>query len=124
MESVTSFTVTGPPASTRCAKRDATRLAGASRVPQVARAGQAAITPVVCLARSTATVTVNVGAFAYLAMSRLNLRVPVILFIAHLFWPLGLVFPKEGLAGNAAGSIFAHLFAVWIDALARWVGLA
>ena len=83
----------------------------------MAWSGQASIPPVVRLAWLTATVTVDRCAFADLAMSRLDLCVPVVFLFA-------LVLPKKGLAGNAAACILAHLFTVWIDALTRRVGLA
>ncbi len=90
----------------------------------MAWSGQASIPPVVRLAWLTATVTVDRCAFADLAMSRLDLCVPVVFLFAHRFWPFRLVLPKKGLAGNAAACILAHLFTVWIDALTRRVGLA
>lgn len=124
MESVTGFTVTGPPASTRCAKRDAASFAGTGRIPQVARPGPAIMPLVILLARLAATVAIDVGAFAYLAMSRLDFGVAIVFFIAHCFWAFGLMSPVVALAGNAPACIGAHLVAAWVDALARRVWLA
>lgn len=90
----------------------------------MAWSGQASIPPVVRLAGLAATVTVDVWAFADLAMSWLDFCVTVVFLFAHRLGSFSLVLPKKGLAGNATACILAHLFTVWIDALTRWVGLA
>ncbi len=73
----------------------------------MARPGLALVPLVILLTRLAATVTVDRWAFAYLAMSRLHLSVPVVLFIAHGLGTFGLVPPIVALAGNAAPSIRA-----------------
>ena len=92
-------------------------------IPQVARPGPAIMPLVVFLARLAATVTVDRWAFTDLAMSRLHLSVPVVLFIAHGLGTFGLVSPIVALAGDTPACIGAHLVAAWIDALARRVWL-
>lgn len=122
METIAGFTVTGPSAL----------LAVPSGMPHIlqgqagschGRPGLALMSHVILLARLAATVTVDRLAFAYLAMSRFHLSVPVVL-LSHMAQPFGLVSPIVALAGDTAACILHSLLQFWLTcAIARGCGL-